>query len=97
LGKTIEEDAACLFALNYLWTMYQRLQNWSQGEKLVDEYTEEFYKLLMRVDLLELDEQLVSWYIGGLRTQIQDTSNLFDLNTISEAYQRALLIGKTLV
>ena len=58
---------------------------------------EEFYKLLARVDLSESDEQLVSRYIGGLRTQIQDTLNLFDPNTVLEAYQRALLIEKTSV
>jgi hypothetical protein len=32
---------------NYLRTMYQRLQNWNQGSKSVDEYTEEFHKLLV--------------------------------------------------
>jgi hypothetical protein len=53
---------------NYLRTMYQRLQNWSQGSKSVDEYTEEFHKLLAQVDLLESNDQLVSRYIGGLRT-----------------------------
>ena len=76
--------------------MYQRLQNWSQSAKSVDEYMEEFYKLLAW-DLSELDEQLVSRYIGGLQIQIQDTLNLFDPNTVSEAYQRALLIEKTSV
>jgi hypothetical protein len=55
---------------NYLQTMYKRLQNWSQGSKSVDEYTEEFHKLLARVDLSESDDQLVSRYIGGL----QDTN-----------------------
>jgi hypothetical protein len=50
--------------------MYQQLQNCSQGLKSVDEYTEEFHKLLSRVDLSESDEQLVSRYIGGLRPQI---------------------------
>ena len=55
---------------NYLRIMYQRLQNCNQGLKSVDEYTDEFHKLLARVDLSESDEQLVSWYIGGLRPQI---------------------------
>jgi hypothetical protein len=81
---------------NYLRTLYQRLQNWNQGSKSVDEYTEEFHKLLARVDLSESDEQLVSRYIGGLRTQIQDTVNLFDPVNISSAHQRALLVEKTL-
>jgi hypothetical protein len=76
--------------------MYQRLKNWSQGSKFVDEYTEELHKLLARVDLSELDEQLVSWYIGGLRTQIQDTVNIFDPVDILAAHQRALLIEKML-
>jgi hypothetical protein len=35
-------------------------------------------------------------YIGGLRTQIQDTVNLFDPVNISSAHQRALLVEKTL-
>ncbi|XP_059441865.1 uncharacterized protein LOC132174190 [Corylus avellana] len=74
--------------------MYQRLQNWSQGSKYVNEYTEEFNKLLTRVDLSETEEQLVSRYIGGLRPQIQDTLNLFDPSKVSEAHQRALLIEK---
>jgi hypothetical protein len=76
--------------------MYQRLQNWSQGSKYVDEYTEEFHKILVRVDLSKSDEQLVSQYIGGLRIQIQDTVNLFDPMNISAAQQRALLVEKTL-
>jgi hypothetical protein len=38
----------------------------------------------------------VSRYIRGLRTQIQNTVNLFDPVNISSAHQRALLIEKTL-
>ena len=52
---------------------------------------------MARVDLSESDEQLVSQYIGGLQTQIQDTLNIFDPNTVLKAYQRALLIEKTSV
>ena len=81
---------------NYLQTMYQRLQNWNQGSKSVDEYMEGFHKLLARVDLSESDDQLVLRYIGGLRTQIQDTVNLFDPVNISSAHQRVLLVEKTL-
>jgi hypothetical protein len=75
---------------NYTRTIYQRLQNLSQGSKTVDEYTEEFYKYLTRVELVETDDQLVSRYIGGLRQNIQDPLNLFDSFNVSAAHQRAL-------
>jgi hypothetical protein len=94
--KLMKKMRPAFLPYNYLRTMYQRLQNWNQGSKSVDEYTEEFHKLLTRVDLSESDEQLVSRYIGGLRTQIQDTVNLFDPVNISSAHQRALLVEKTL-
>jgi hypothetical protein len=76
--------------------MYQRLQNCSQGSKSIEEYTDEFHKLLARVDLSESVEQLVYRYIRGLRPQIQDMVNLFDPMNISAAHQRALLVEKTL-
>jgi hypothetical protein len=61
----------------------------------VDEYTEEFYKYLTRVELAETDDQLVSRYIGGLRQNIQGPLNLFDPINVSAAHQRALLLEKT--
>jgi hypothetical protein len=61
----------------------------------MDEYTEEFYKYLTRVELTEMDDQLVSRYIGGLRQNIQDSLNLFDPVNVSAAYQRALQLEKT--
>jgi hypothetical protein len=88
LGETNEEDATRLLAHNFLRTMYQKLQNWNQGSKSIDEYTDEFHKLLTRVDLLKSDDQLVSRHIGGLWTQIQDMVNLFDPVNISSTHQR---------
>ncbi|GKC42023.1 hypothetical protein Tco_1059745 [Tanacetum coccineum] len=38
----------------------------------------------------EIDDQLVSCYIGGLRVQIMDSVNMFNPVTLSYAYQRAL-------
>jgi hypothetical protein len=77
--------------------MYQRLHNLSQGSKIVDEYTKEFYKYLTRVDLAETDDQLVSRYIRGLRQNIQDPLNLFDPVNVSAAHQRVLLLEKMAV
>ena len=61
---------------NYVCTLYQRLQNLRQGDRTVDEYTEEFYMLVARNDLNEDEDQLVARYIGGLRGDLQDALNL---------------------
>ena len=63
--------------------MYQRLQNLKQGSRSVDDYTSEFYQLVTRNEIQEMDNQLVVRYIGGLRVQIQDTVNLFDPVSVS--------------
>ncbi|XP_022888907.1 uncharacterized protein LOC111404316 [Olea europaea var. sylvestris] len=70
--------------------MYQRLQNLRQGMKAVDDYTMEFCMLITRNEVMETEEQLASRYVGGLRPQIQDTLNMFDPVTVSEAHQRAI-------
>ncbi|KAI9185815.1 hypothetical protein LWI28_010995 [Acer negundo] len=81
---------------NFTRLMYQRLQNLRQGMRSVDEYTTEFYELLVRNYIEETHDQLVSRYCGGLRTQILDMVNLFDPVTVTEAHQRALQLEKTL-
>ena len=81
---------------NFQRLMYQRLQNLRQGMRSVEEYTTEFYQLLVRNEIQETQDQLVSRYCGGLRTQILDMVNLFDPVTVTEAHQRALQLEKTL-
>nr|GEW01279.1 hypothetical protein [Tanacetum cinerariifolium] len=49
---------------NYQRLMYQRLQNLKQGSKSVEDYTTEFYHLIVRNDIQEREDQLVSRYIG---------------------------------
>ena len=79
---------------NYTRMMYQQLLNLRQGTKTIDEYTTEFYQLVSRNDLTENEDQLVSRYFGGLQEQYQDTLNLFDPYSISEAHQRAIQLEK---
>ena len=79
---------------NYSRLMYQRLQNLRQNSRSVDDYTTEFHQLVARNDLAETDEQLVSRYVGGLREQFQFTLNMFELFSVSDAYQKALQIEK---
>nr|GEU69657.1 putative reverse transcriptase domain-containing protein [Tanacetum cinerariifolium] len=75
---------------NFQRLMYQRLHNLKQGTKSVKDYTTEFYQLIARNDIQETDDQLVSYYIGGLRVQIMDSINMFNLITLYDAYQRVL-------
>ena len=75
-------------------TLYQQLHNLKQGTQSIDEYTREFYQLVARVNLADLEDQLVSRYIGGTRQQFQDTLNLFDPISISEAHQIVLHLEK---
>ena len=50
--------------------------------------------MIARNEIHEMEDQLVVRYIGGLRLQIQDMVNLFDLVSVSAAHQRALIIEK---
>ncbi|GKF30535.1 reverse transcriptase domain-containing protein, partial [Tanacetum coccineum] len=79
---------------NKKWQMYQRLQNLKHGSKSVKDYTTEFYQLIARNDIQEIEDQLVSRYIGGLRVQMMDSVNMFDPMTLSYTYQRALAFEK---
>ncbi|KAH9663456.1 Endonuclease [Citrus sinensis] len=79
---------------NYAKLLYQQLQNLRQGNRSVDDYTTEFHWLVARNDLTETEEQQVSRYIGGLRSQFQDQLNLLDPYSVSEAHQQALQLEK---
>ncbi|PKI33813.1 hypothetical protein CRG98_045797 [Punica granatum] len=69
-------------------------QNLRQGSRSVDKYTVEFYQLVARNKLQETEDQLVARYVGGLRVQLQDMINLFDLVSVSSFYQRALIVER---
>ncbi|GKD15109.1 hypothetical protein Tco_1199516 [Tanacetum coccineum] len=45
-------------------------------------------------DIQEIDDQLVSRYIGSLRVQIMDSVNMFNPVTLFDAYERALAFEK---
>ena len=60
----------------------------------MDNYTTEFYQLIARNEIQEMEDQLVSRYIGCLKLQIQDTVNMFDPVNMFAAHQRALMVIK---
>ncbi|KAG7557107.1 Retrotransposon gag domain [Arabidopsis suecica] len=75
---------------NYERTLYTKLQNLRQGSRTVDEYASDFFEMAARTTLTETEEQLVSRFIGGLRSQLQIPLQQFNPTSVSEAHQRAL-------
>ena len=58
--------------LDYSQTLYQKFhQLHQQSDQSMFDYTECFYKLLSRVNLLESDDQLGARYVGGLKYSLK--------------------------
>jgi len=60
----------------YVQDCYSQLHNLTQGDLILEEYTREFEKLVIKCDLLELEEQTIVRYLGGLDPRY---SNVVDL------------------
>jgi len=56
----------------------------------VKEYTEEFYKINIRVSHRESNDEKVSTYMNGLEYDIQDEMIMITIRTIEDAYQMTL-------
>uniref|UniRef100_A0A0D3E4T0 Retrotransposon gag domain-containing protein n=1 Tax=Brassica oleracea var. oleracea TaxID=109376 RepID=A0A0D3E4T0_BRAOL len=77
---------------NFECFLFQRFHNIRQGSQPVEEYANEFYQMLTRVDIHDSEDQLVAHFIAGLRPQLQNMLHQFDPGSVSEARQRALLV-----
>jgi uncharacterized protein YjbK len=75
---------------DYHINLFRELQNLRQKGLTVKEYTEEFYRLCIRVGHVEEDVEKVARYINGLRYDIHDEISLLTLRTVEDAYQAAL-------
>eukprot|EP00253_Pinus_taeda_P032205 PITA_32205 len=67
-----------------------QLQNLRQKGMTIKKYTEEFYKLSIRIGHAKDDVEKVARYINGLRYDIQDEISLLSLKTTENTYQAAL-------
>jgi hypothetical protein len=61
---------------DYQITLFKRMQNVRQKLMTVKEYTEEFYKLNIRVGHRESDDEKVGGYMNVLRCDIQDEMSM---------------------
>jgi hypothetical protein len=74
----------------YHINLFRKLHNLRQRGMTIKEYTEEFYKMNIRVGQRERDEEKFSRYMNGLRYEIQDEVNMMSVRTVEDAYQFAL-------
>lgn len=76
--------------LDYDQVLFQQYHNCKQGNRSVDEYTTEFYRLASRNDLTESDSQQAARFISGLKYNIQDRIALQTAHTLGDVVCLAL-------
>ena len=81
---------------NNLQEWFSKLYNFPQGNKSVDEYTEEFDLLMVRCSIDEPEEQTISRYLGGLRKEIHDMVTLQPYWSYDDVYKLAVKVEKQL-
>jgi hypothetical protein len=75
---------------DYQITLFRRMQNLRQKMMSVKEYTEEFYRLNIRVSHRKIDDEKVFRYMNGLRYDIQDEMSMMTIRTVEIFYHMAL-------
>jgi hypothetical protein len=88
--RMITKMKAKFIPMDYQITLFRKMQNLRQKVMTVKEYTEEFYKLNIRVGHRENDDEKVARYMNGLRYDIQDEMSMVTIRTVEDAYQMAL-------
>ena len=56
--------------MDYELDLLKKMQGLKQARKFIQEYTEEFYQVLIRTDHVEVDKEKVAPYLNGLRPSI---------------------------
>jgi hypothetical protein len=75
---------------DYQINLFRRMKNLRQKGMIVKEYTEDFYKLNIRVGHHESDDENVVRYMNGLRYEIQDEMSMMTIRNVEDSYQVAL-------
>jgi peptidyl-tRNA hydrolase len=75
---------------DYQINLFIRLQNLRQKILSIKEYTEEFYRLNIRVGQKENEDEKIAKYINGLRYEIQEEIIKMSISKVEYAYQAAL-------
>ena len=62
--------------MDYELDLLKKIQGLKQEGKSVEEYTKEFYRVLIRTNHVEANKEKFSHYLNGLRPRIQDELSL---------------------
>ena len=76
--------------VDYELDLFKKMQVLKQVGRSVQEYTKEFYRLLIRAGHAEANKEKVAHYLSGLRSSIQEELSLVRMTSVEEAYQFAL-------
>lgn len=72
LWDKLKKDMGITFIpYNFKCTLFQKFYNIWQGSCSVENYANEFYQMLTRVEIHELENQLDVRFIAGLHPQLQ--------------------------
>lgn len=71
--------------MDYSQTLFRRFQN-LKNLCLVQEYTNEFYQLSMRIEHQENTEKMAARYMNSLKLTIQDELSMHHVTSMEEAY-----------
>ncbi|PKI48455.1 hypothetical protein CRG98_031160 [Punica granatum] len=78
----------------YKQDIFSQLYNFKQEELTVEEYTAEFEHLMMKCDLVELEEQTIARYLGDLRSEIRNVVQLQPYWTFEDVCKLAIRVEK---
>jgi hypothetical protein len=82
--------------IDYQQNLCRQLQNLRQKEISVHEYTEEFFKLLLRSGIKELEYQRMKRYVNNMKYHIQDEMSTCYFHNVDEVYQVALKVEENI-
>ena len=72
--------------VDYELDLFKKMQGLKQAGRSVQEYTEDFYQLLIRAGHAEENKEKVARYLSGLRPSIQEELCLVRMTSVEEAY-----------
>ena len=92
MGEDDSQTKDKFIPIDYELDLLKKMQGLKQEGKSIQQYTEEFYLVLIRTGHAEANKEKVAHYINGLRPSIQEELSLVIIISVEEAYQFALKV-----